>query len=314
MKKNLYSVPENKKIRVIIDTDAFAEADDQFAIIHALLTPKFDVVGIIATHFGKDDSMINSYHEINRILELTQMSDKVKVFKGSTCALEDEFTPQCSEGSQFIINEAMRDSEQPLFVLNIGAITNLASAYLANHSIKDRLLAVWIGGGKYPVGHIDFNLANDIHAANAVFSSDIELWQIPINAYTQMEVSFHELYYRIYHCGDVGKYLFTNLMRVNEHECSLGFDALPFFKNSSKAAKTMIIRSGEGWSLGDNPAIGVLITPQMNGIEERQAQRINPDGTYGDYIATHRRIRVYNNIDSRVILEDFFSKLNYHFG
>jgi len=46
----------------------------------------------------------------------------------------------------------------------------------------------------------------------------------------------------------------------------------------------MIIRSGEGWSLGDNPAIGVLITPQMNGIEECQPQRINPDGTYGDYI------------------------------
>jgi len=33
----LYEVPEYKKLRVIIDTDAACEADDPFAIAHVLM-------------------------------------------------------------------------------------------------------------------------------------------------------------------------------------------------------------------------------------------------------------------------------------
>jgi purine nucleosidase len=35
--------------RVIIDTDAKNEADDQFAIVHALLSPSLEVRGLIAS-------------------------------------------------------------------------------------------------------------------------------------------------------------------------------------------------------------------------------------------------------------------------
>jgi len=76
----------------------------------------------------------------------------------------------------------------------------------------------------------------------------------------------------------------------------------------------MIIRSGEGWSLGDSPAVGVLITSQGKFMETRKAQRINADGAYGEFFADNRLIRVYHSIDSRVILEDMFAKIGYHFG
>ena len=36
----MFDIPEYKKIRVIIDTDAACEADDPFAIVQALLCPK----------------------------------------------------------------------------------------------------------------------------------------------------------------------------------------------------------------------------------------------------------------------------------
>lgn len=178
----------------------------------------------------------------------------------------------------------------------------------------DRLLAVWIGGGPYPVGHMDFNAANDIRAINIILNSSIEFWQIPISAYTMMEVSFHELHEKIYPHGDIGRYLYDNLMVVNEIECNTVFDALPFAKNRSKSAKTMIIRSGEGWSLGDNPAVGVLITPQSRYTEEIPARMINNDGSYGELINENRKIKVYHSIDSRVILEDLFAKIKYHYG
>ena len=46
-----FTVPPEKMIRVITDTDAKNEADDQFAIVHHLLSPSFDVRGIVAAHF-----------------------------------------------------------------------------------------------------------------------------------------------------------------------------------------------------------------------------------------------------------------------
>ena len=51
MWKYAYQVPENKKIRVIVHTDCKNEADDQFALAHHLMTPKFMIKAIIAGHF-----------------------------------------------------------------------------------------------------------------------------------------------------------------------------------------------------------------------------------------------------------------------
>lgn len=311
----LYHVPENKKIRVIIDTDTYAEADDHFAIVHALLTPKFDVIGIVAEQFGTkfENTMEKSYDEIIKLLKLMDVT-QVPVYKGEMKALKDTDTAGNSEGARFIVEEALKEDERPLFVLNMGAITNLASAYLMNPEISSKLTAIWIGGGSYENPMMDFNAGNDVNAVNVIIDSDMELWQIPLSAYTMMEVSFHELFDRVKPYGAIGSYLVDNLLRVNEEECALNMDFLPFAKNMSKAAKTMLIRSGEGWSLGDSPAVGVLITPQGSFMEYRKAQRINPDGTYGEYVGENRSIRVYHSIDSRAILEDMFTKIKYHFG
>ena len=45
------SIPPRSRLRVLVDTDARNEADDQYAIMHHLLTPMFDVCGIVAAHF-----------------------------------------------------------------------------------------------------------------------------------------------------------------------------------------------------------------------------------------------------------------------
>lgn len=58
MKNNMwnyaYTVPENKKVRVIVHTDCKNEADDQYAVAHHLMTPRFDVKGLVAGHFWKN--------------------------------------------------------------------------------------------------------------------------------------------------------------------------------------------------------------------------------------------------------------------
>ena len=46
MRSFSYPIPEEKKVRVILDTDCACEADDPYAIVHALLSPKISVTGI----------------------------------------------------------------------------------------------------------------------------------------------------------------------------------------------------------------------------------------------------------------------------
>ena len=88
--------------RVIINTDAKNEADDQFAIVHALLSPSLDVRGLIAAHFGvsrSDRSMQESREEIDLLLHLMSLERQVTVANGATSGIFDEQTPRDSAGA-----------------------------------------------------------------------------------------------------------------------------------------------------------------------------------------------------------------------
>ena len=178
-----YPMPEEKKVRVITDTDAANEGDDQFAIVHTLLSSKFENVAMIAAHFGTrhDHTMQESYEELERIFGKMGMDPAGVVLHGAPHALPDENTPVDSEGARKIIEEAMKEDSRHLYVTFLGPLTDLASAYLMEPAIAGRLTAIWIGGGTYPIGAPEFNLGNDVHAVNVVMGSGIELWQVPKN-------------------------------------------------------------------------------------------------------------------------------------
>lgn len=288
-----FTIPQEKQVRVIIDTDAKNEADDQYAIVQALLSPKLDNVGFIAAHFGKQKgSMERSYSELEKIFDLMGFDKEGMLYHGAESALQDEFTPQYSEGARFIIEEALKDDKRPLYVLFLGSITDLASAYLLEPRIAKRLTAVWIGGGPYPVGGDEYNLWNDIHAANVVFSSPIDLWQIPQNVYKKAAVTLAELEYRVRPCGEIGKYLFEQLDEFNQSE---GVRKNEYFL-------------GERYILGDSPAVGLLLYGDSFTYEWKQAPRIAADMTY-IHNGVNRPIRVYKDIDHRLLMEDFYCKL-----
>lgn len=294
--KELYKVLDYKKIRVIVDTDAACEADDHFAIVHALLTQKFIIKGINATQFcgsNEDDSVNRSYNEINKLLELMEI-DNVNVYRGLPYALKNESDYIENEASDFIINEAMRDDEHPLFIFCQGAVTNLANALLKKPEIAERMTCIWIGGAAYPNGGWEFNLMNDRHAANVVFRSGIELWQVPMNCYAKMRVSYAELQTKVYPCGNIGKYLFEQMQAYGTSEC---------------ACWTM----GESWSLGDSPAVGLALDFCIGDYDEKEAPIADENGNYIGTVP-NRTIRVYKYVDPRFILEDMFAKLKIFYG
>lgn len=285
----LFGVQESKLIRVIIDTDAACEADDPYAIVHALLTPRFIVKGIIAEQFkseGGESSVDKSYAVIQKILQFMKL-DSIPIAHGCQNPLESESAVPDSEGVRLIIEEALREDDKPLFVLCQGAITNVAAALNRCPEIAKRMTVIWIGGGFYPQGGWEFNLTNDYHAANAVFKSAVELWQVPMECYTQMQVGYAELQAKVYPCGEIGRYLFEEMQEVGMRE--------PWV-------------CGEAWGLGDSPVVGLALNPGCGRFRTQNAPIVDAGGYYIGSV-DGRVIRVYTDIDSRYILEDFFAKL-----
>ena len=169
-----YQVPDDKKVRVIVDSDAACEADDPFAIAHALLCDKFIVKAIFAEHFNCEGSMKQSFEEIQRVVKA--MKKEVPVLVGEIGKLSEKGTGEISEASSFLIREALREDDKPLYVLCIGAITNIASAIQACPDIVPHMTVVWIGGQshEHSTGEVrEFNAGNDIEAANLVLGSGV---------------------------------------------------------------------------------------------------------------------------------------------
>lgn len=289
-----FHVPVQKQIRVITDTDAKNEADDQFCIVQTLLSPRVDNIGLIAAHFGTRcaDSMERSYLELETIFEKMAFPQDGMIYHGAPHALPSLHEPVDSEGARLIIREALKDDPRPLFVTFLGPLTDMASALLMEPRITDKLTVIWIGGGPYPHGGIEFNQDNDINAVNVVFRSKVPVWQVPKNVYEMMGVSLAELEYRVRPCGAIGEYLCEQL---DAHAQEPG-------------AVNNAFRTGETWVLGDNPTIGLLLYEHRFEFDWIQAPLVTRESTYVPDVR-NRPIRVYRRIDSRLILEDMYAKL-----
>ncbi len=307
LKKLGYSVPENKIKRVIVHSDIACEADDQFAIVHHLLTPSENVVGIIAGNFEytyrtiealkslRYTSMDKSYAEGEKILKHLGIDD-IPLLKGAKDCIHDKNDLPVSEGSEFIIREALRKSEEPLFIALQGSLTDLAVAYLTEPKIADGIeAAIWIGGGSYPDGGVEPNIQQDVLAAQILFESPIKIWQIPMNVYSHSYVSFAELNLKVRNKGKIGQYLYENMISVNDWY--------------GRAPRGIAFPQGEIWSIGDQPTVSVLLQSVGTGhFHEVKAPLINDDMTYSEN-PDGKLIRVYDKFDMRVTAEDLFAKL-----
>ena len=293
-------IPPASRLRVLVDTDAKNEADDQYAILHHLLTPMFEICGIVATHFEQKagftgESMEKSYQEIKKLLSLARMDD-VPFFRGCVSPLKDMHDAPDAEGVRRIIQEARKPGK--LYIAVQGAMTNVAAALNAAPDIAANVVVLWNGGGPYPHGLREFNVLQDPAAARALLASNAEVWQTPMNVYASLEVTLAELKRRVFPCGEVGQYLYQQLVEENHVEYNPGF----------------LLRTGENWTLGDNTTIAVLIMNQWRGNwHPEPAPVLREDLTYGPN-PDGRPIRVYDSIDVRMTLEDLFCKLELAYG
>ena len=269
-------------------TDAKNEADDQFAIVQALLSETLDVRGIVPSHFGRPGSMAASRDEVHLLLRLLRIP--ALVADGSPHALADTGTPAPSPGSRLIIDEAAAAPSR-LFVAVLGPLTDVASALLEEPSLVERdVVVVWVGGPPYEgvaAYAPEFNLSNDVAAANLVLQSGLEVWQIPMPVYTMVGVGHAELEERLRGTGALGDYLVDQLVAFN---ATVEYGPL------------------EVRSLGDSPAIGAVLNPAGGRWTVRDAPRFTSAGDLAPG-TPGRTVRVCEAFDTRWLVEDMFAKV-----
>jgi len=209
--------PPSGPVSVVLDTDTYNEIDDQFALVYALLSPSVNLEAVYAAPFfnsrssGPRDGMERSYEEILRIFDRLGQDPGNRVFKGSKRYLEDKNRPAESAAVDDLIRRARSSHDGPLYVLAIGAITNVASAILAAPDIIERIVVVWLGGHPwYWHTTSEFNLKQDIPASQTVFDSGVPLVQIPCkNVAEHLRTTLPEMAEYVKGRGDIGDYLYS---------------------------------------------------------------------------------------------------------
>jgi pyrimidine-specific ribonucleoside hydrolase len=176
-------------VDVVIDTDTYNEIDDQFALAFLIKSPeKLKLKMINAAPFynqnslSPSDGMEKSYEEILKILSLMKRDDlKGIVKRGSTAYLPSETEPVDSSAANELAALASGYTENnPLYVIAIGAITNVASAILMKPEIINRVVIVWLGGHAHSWPHTkEFNMYQDVAAARVIFGCGAALVQLP---------------------------------------------------------------------------------------------------------------------------------------
>lgn len=309
MRESFYEMLPCKKVRVIVDSDAACECDDQYAIAHALMSQKVEVCALTAEHFGGSvpGSAMQSYQEMKKVVSLMEL-EHVKILHGCDHAMTSETQAVPSEATSFIIEEALRDDERPLFIICQGAVTNVASALIMRPEIGKKITVIWVGGTNYPIGGYEFNSLNDVNAGNVLLSSEADIWMLPAEVYSTLQVGFEELLHKVAPYGKIGKYLYENTIRENIKMTERMAKIAP----PTKPSEYLGFPNGGSWALGDSCALGLLLSSNSGEYENIIAPRIRMDGGY-DIPEDGKKIRYYRNVNTRFILEDFYCKLQYYF-
>lgn len=236
--------PPTGPVDVVIDTDATNEIDDQFAVAWALLRP--DRVRLRALHacpyalgpelldepgfltdvqraelgpadevragmrvVSREEGVARAAEECRTLVRLAGRDD-VPVVDGCTRALPDERTPVASDAVDSLVALAEEDREGPLYVLGIGAATNIASALLRAPHVAERVVVVWTSAypSTWPLPNVSFNLAQDLAASRVLLESGAPLVYLPgYQVGEQLRVSLGDLERYVKGTGPLGDHL-----------------------------------------------------------------------------------------------------------
>jgi purine nucleosidase len=285
--------PPRGPVSMVLDTDTYNEIDDQFALVYAMLSPNLSVEAVYAAPFfnsrssGPEDGMEKSYEEIVRILTKMGIDHEGLVYRGSRAYLPSMSQSVPSPAAEDLIARAMAPREGPLYVLAIGAITNVASALLIEPEIAGRIVVVWLGGHPpYWPDTVEFNLRQDTDAARVVFDSGVPLVQIPCkNVAEHIRTTLPEMAAYVKGRGEIGDYLYS----IYEE----------YFQDHFAASKVIWDISSVAW----------LNNPDWVPTELRPSPILRQDVTWAPEDPARHLVRIATDAKRDRIFGDLFCKL-----
>jgi len=287
--------PPEGKVRMVFDTDTYNEIDDQFALAYALLSEdKVRVEAVYAAPFsnnrssGTADGMEKSYQEILRLMKMLKKSSDGLVFRGSTEYLIDVAKPLRSEAALDLVQKALKSTpDDPLYVVAVGCITNVASAILIEPQIIKNIVVVWLGGNTLE-WHTqkEFNLVQDVLAAQVVLNSGVPLVITPcMGVVSHFHTTIPELAHYLKGKNELSNYLY---------EIVAGYNS----------------RNVEAWSkeIWDVVAVAWVINPSWVPTNLVHSPVLTDQVTYSTDRSRHF-IRMATSLNRDAIFRDLFSKL-----
>lgn len=171
-----------EKIKLIFDTDANNELDDQHALAYLLLNGDvFDVKGITVNATVNGKGIQGHYDEAERVMQLCNLKDSLPLLKGAEGnfkTISKDFDPDAydgQEGVDFMLEETQKDS---VIIVAVGKLTNIALALKKDPGFAERTTIVWLGSNYPEPG--EYNQDNDTIAMNYVLNSKIPFEMVTV--------------------------------------------------------------------------------------------------------------------------------------
>jgi inosine-uridine nucleoside N-ribohydrolase len=283
--------PPTSPVEMVLDTDTYNEVDDQFALVHALGGDP-DLRAVYAAPFDNDrssgpaDGMAKSHEEILRILERCGRPDSL-AYRGAERYLDGPADAVESPAVDDLVARARADRDGPLYVVAIGAPTNVASALRRAPDLVEEVVVVWLGGNphEWPSAR-EFNLMQDLEATRTLFESGVPLVQVPcLNVAEHVDASVPEIEALL---GDRGPVADLLRDRFTAH------------------AGDRTVYSKEIWDLA---ATAVVAGPDLTATSLTHSPILTDELTWSHDPHRHL-IRVVRRVDRDAILRDLLAALD----
>lgn len=195
---------QSAREKIIIDTDIGDDVDDAFALALAVKSPEFEILGI-STAFGDTELRAKL---TDRFLGEVGRSD-IPVMAGKPTSPKQMSQRRYAEGGHFarsshadaadFLLDQIRKHPGEVTLIAIGPLMNVGAAIDRDAATFRKLKRVVIMGGSVRKGYGDYgynepvapmpewNILNDVAAAQKLFSSGVPLFVMPLDS-TQLKL------------------------------------------------------------------------------------------------------------------------------
>lgn len=299
------------KLNVILDTDANNEIDDQHAIAYMLFNGNvFDVPGITVNRTSSGGPLINHVEEAKRVVKLCGLDGKIGIYTGadkSLSEIEAEFGKTGYDGEEavnFIIEQAKQVEEEPLILVPIGKLTNIALALKKAPEIIDKVRIVWLGSNYPEPG--EHNQVNDTAALSFILKTNVPFEMVTVRYGKDSGSDAVRAT-----PGDISAHMGGSGPQIKEAITGRHGGSFNNFGDYAFDLFSHIELHGEPPSraLFDVVALAILKNPEFGEKREIPAPKLI-NNEWIDQPDNSRKIVLWENFDEAGILEDFFDTMN----